>query len=317
MGRYAARRIILTLPTFLGVLIVVFTAVRFIPGDVVSQILDGSYRGDDPEFRAEIKARYGLDQNVVTQFVGWSADVARGDLGRSITSGRPISGELKARLPATAQLGSMALLVSLAVGLPVGVISAVRQDSLLDYAFRGFAILMLSIPSFWLALMAIVYGFVLFGWTPPLRYYSLAEDPWANLQQLWVPAIIMGTGLAGALMRFTRSAMLEVLRQDYVRTARAKGLPAMAVMRGHALRNALIPIITVIGIQLPVLVGGTVILERIFSIPGMGNLLITAIVGTDYPVIQAIVIIAAGMVLLSNLLVDLLYPLVDPRVSLE
>jgi peptide/nickel transport system permease protein len=279
--------------------------------------LDGSYRGNDPEFRAEVEARYGLDQNIAVQFVDWTGQLGRGDLGRSIISGRSIANELKARLPATAELGGMALLISLAVGLPVGVVSAVRQDSVLDYGARGFAILMLSIPSFWFALMVIVYGFVLFGWTPPLRYHSPGEDLSANLQQLWVPAIIMGTGLAGGLMRFTRSAMLEVLRQDYVRTAHAKGLAPSSVMLRHALRNALIPIITIIGIQLPVLVGGTVILERIFSIPGMGNLLITAIVGRDYPVIQAIVLIAAAMVLLSNLLVDLLYPLVDPRITLE
>ena len=317
MGRYAARRALLTLPTFLGVLIVVFTSVRFIPGDVVSQILDNSWRATDEEFRDEIKARYGLDKNIPMQFVDWTGQLARGDLGRSLISGRKVSGELKAKMPATAELGAMALLVGVMVGIPVGVISAARQDTFLDYAARSFAIAMLSIPSFWLALMVIVYGFLWFGWTPPLRYHSLVEDPVLNLKQLWVPSIIMGMGLSGGLMRFTRSAMLEVLRQDYVRTAHAKGVPAMSVLIGHALRNALIPVITIIGIQLPILVGGTVILERIFSIPGMGNFLITAIIGRDYPVIQAIVIIAAAMVLLSNLLVDLLYPLVDPRISLE
>ena len=317
MSSYIIRRVLLTLPTFIGVLIVVFVAVRFIPGGVVQQLLDGSYRGNDPEFREELEERYGLNDNMAVQFLDWAGSIVTGDLGESIITGRSVTSELGSRLPATMELGALALVVSLSVGLPVGIVAAVKQDSMLDYASRSFAILMLSIPSFWFALLVIVYGFVWFGWTPPLRYHSLVEDPSKNLQQLWVPAIIMGSALAGGLMRFTRSAMLEVLRQDYIRTARAKGVQPRVVITRHALRNALIPIITIIGIQLPVMVGGTVILERIFSIPGMGNYLLSAIQGRDYPVIQAVVILASGMVLVSNLLVDLLYPLVDRRIALS
>jgi peptide/nickel transport system permease protein len=226
-----------------------------------------------------------------------------------------VSAEVRRRLPATVELGALALMCSLLIALPIGILSAVKQNTFLDYLGRSFAILQLSVPSFWVGLLAITYGFIWFGWTPPLRHQQIWEDPVENLKILWVPALILGGHLAGSTMRMTRSTMLEVLREDYVRTARAKGLRGRAVVLRHGLRNAVLPVITIIGIQVPVLVGGTVILERIFSIPGMGTYLITALNSRDYPVVQAIVLFSATIVILANLLVDLSYSFIDPRIK--
>jgi peptide/nickel transport system permease protein len=211
----------------------------------------------------------------------------------------------------------MAMAVSILIAIPIGVLSAVKQDSLIDHLTRSFAILILAIPSFWLGLMVIVYGFAWFGWTPPLRYHDPWQDPIANLQHLIAPALILGAGLSGTVLRLTRTTLLEVLRQDYMRTARAKGLGTVSILVTHAMRNSLIPIITVIGVQIPVIVGGTVVLEKIFSVPGMGSFLLAAVQSRDYPVIQAIVIISATVVILSTLAVDLIYPLIDPRIRVR
>jgi peptide/nickel transport system permease protein len=208
----------------------------------------------------------------------------------------------------------MALIISQMISLPVGVISAIRRNTPLDYMARSFAIGLLAVPSFWLALLAIIYGFRWFGWTPPLTYHQLWDDPVANLKTLWLPAIILGGILSGTVMRLTRSTMLEVLRQDYVRTAWAKGLRERVIIIRHCLRNAFIPVITVIGLQVPLLIGGTVVLESIFSIPGMGRFMLDAIQDRDYPVVQGIVLLSATMVVMTNLVVDLTYSLLDPRI---
>ena len=313
MTNYLVRRTLLLIPTLLGVTVVVFLSVRFLPGDVVDQIL-GDFGNVDPAIRAQLEAQYSLNDSVFVQYGDWIADLFRGDFGTSILSGRSVGSELETRLPATFQLGLLALVVSVAIALPVGIIAAVRQDTPIDYVGRSLAILLLAIPSFWLALMAITYGFIWFGWVPPLQYRAIWSDPIDNLRLMWVPTIILGAALSGTVMRLTRSTMLEVVRQDYVRTAWAKGLSERSIILRHELRNAMLPVVTVIGLQVPIVVGGTVILETIFSIPGMGRYLLTSINSRDYPVVQAIVLISAVVVLVSNLFTDMTYSLLDPRI---
>ncbi|MCC7364110.1 MAG: ABC transporter permease [Dehalococcoidia bacterium] len=313
MNTYVIQRLLLILPTMFGVTVVLFMAVRFLPGDAVDQML-GDFGAASPELRRQLEERYSLNNSIPQQYVDWMGELVTGDLGTSITSGRSVSSELQRRLPATFQLGLLAMAFSLMISLPIGIVSAVKQNTPIDYAARSLAIMLLSVPSFWLGLLAITYGFAWFGWTPPLRYEQIWEDPIANLQILWVPALILGGLLSGTTMRIMRSTMLEVLREDYIRTARAKGLGARLVVMRHGLRNAILPVITVIGLQVPVVVGGTVLLERIFSIPGMGSYLLTSLSQRDYPVVQAIVLISASFIILTNLLVDLSYSVIDPRI---
>ncbi len=312
MQRYLARRLLLVIVTLIGVSMVVFMAVRFLPGDVVVQL--AAELGASPEFRAAIEKKYSLGENLPQQYFEWAGDVLSGDLGTSIISTRPVVDELKVRLPPTFQLGLMAMTIALIISLPVGILSAIRQDSFIDFVARSFAIGLLATPSFWIGLLAISYGFIWLGWTPPLRYHNLWEDPVANIKLMWVPALILGTHITGTVMRLTRSTMLEVLRQDYIRTAWSKGLRERVIVTRHALRNAIIPVITVIGMQVPLLLGGTVILEFIFSIPGMGSYFLLSIQLRDYPVVQIVVLISAVAVVMSNLVVDLAYSLFDPRV---
>jgi peptide/nickel transport system permease protein len=313
VNAYVAQRFMLVIPTFLGVTIVLFMAVRFLPGDVVDQIL-GDFGAASPETRHQLEERYSLNDSIPQQYGAWLGDLVTGDLGTSIISGRPVSSEVRRRLPATVELGAFAMIFSLLIALPIGVISAVKQNSIIDFAGRSIAILLLSVPSFWLGLLAITYGFVWFGWAPPLRYEQIWDSPIQNLRIVWVPALILGGFLAGTTMRMTRSTMLEVMNEDYVRTARAKGLQEKAVILRHGMRNAILPVLTVIGLQVPVIVGGTVILERIFSIPGMGSYLLTSLSNRDYPVVQAIVLFSATLIILTNLLVDLSYSVIDPRI---
>jgi peptide/nickel transport system permease protein len=290
MQHYILRRILLLIPTVLGVTVVIFAVMRFLPGDVIDQLTGESTA--DPEIRRQISDRYGLDQPLHEQYFRWMSDIGSGTLGTSILSRRTVASELRARAPVSLQLGAMAIVVSLVVALPIGVLSAAKQDSVQDYLGRGFSILLLAIPNFWLATLAIAYGFVWFGWTPPLRYVDLWDNPVENLKILWVPAVIVGCSLGGSTMRIVRSAMLEVLRQDYMRTAHAKGLSGWTAMTRHGLRNALLPVVTVVGLQVPIVISGTVVVERIFSLPGVGSYLLSSLQQRDYPVVQAIVFIA-------------------------
>lgn len=301
------------IPTLLGVSFIVFALVRQLPGDIIDQIV-ADQGTITQETREQIEDRLGLSDPLPSAYVAWLGELVRGDFGDSLKSRRPVTTELRDRIPVSIELGLLAMLFSVVVALPVGVISAVRQDSIIDYALRSFSILLLAIPSFWAALLAITYGFQWFGWTPPLEYRQFWDEPLTNIRILWVPAIILGGILSGSVMRLTRSTMLEVMRQDYVRTARAKGLHERDVIIRHAMRNAVLPVVTVIGLQVGVTIGGTVILERIFSLPGMGRFLLDSLQSRDYPVIQAIVVISATVVLLSNLIVDLSYAIIDPRI---
>ena len=291
--------------------------VRFLPGDVIDQIL-ADYGPTDPELRFRLEERYGLAGDYTDypeQYVQWLSEIVRGDFGNSFINNRPIAETLINRIPVTFQLGAMAMVISVLIAIPVGVVSAVWQDRFVDHIARSFAIIFLAIPAFWAGQMVIVFGFKWFGWTPPLQFQYFWENPVENIKLLWIPAVILAAALSGSVMRLTRSTMLEVLRQDFVRTARAKGLGERSVVIKHALRNAVLPVITVIGLQTGVLIGGTVILETIFSLPGMGLWLLQSMSSRDYPVVQAVTLIAAVVVVSVNVLVDLSYAFIDPRIK--
>jgi peptide/nickel transport system permease protein len=314
MQRYIHRRILLMIPTLLGVTLVVFFLVRSIPGDV-TDLFSGNYGAQTPEQKAALQKEFGLDKNIPAQYVEWLGKTVRFDFGDSLISARSVNSELSGKLPITLELGVLAIFFSLIIAIPVGVISAIRQDTSVDYAGRSFAIGLLAIPGFWLGTILITLAGRYFIWgVPPTQYVGITENPIANLKLMAVPAFILGGGLSGGVMRFTRSSMLEVLRQDYIRTAWSKGLRERSIVIRHALRNALIPVITVIGLQLPILVGGSVIIEQVYSIPGMGRYYISAVDQHDYPVIQAINILVASVVVFTNLGVDVLYSVLDPRI---
>ena len=314
MTQYALNRILLTIPTLIAVTIIVFVSVRFLPGDVVDHIVGEDYGAATPEYRATLLEYYSLDDSMPQQYARWIFDLVQGDLGTSILSGRSVQGEIGHRLPTSAFLGILAAIIGLAVALPVGILAALKQDTIADYLSRTFAIVLLAVPNFWLALLIITYGFIWFGWTPPLRYHRFWEEPLASMQTLWVPAVILSGSLMAVVMRFLRSSMLEVLRQDYIRTARAKGLKERTVVTRHVFRNAMIPVVTVIGLSLPDLIGGTVIIETIFTIPGLGKYLFDSIQTRDYPVVQGVVLLGAIFTIVANLMVDLSYSVIDPRI---
>lgn len=314
MQRYIARRLLLMIPTLFGVTFIVFIMVRAVPGDVVD-LIAGDFGAADPEAKAALRKEFSLDDNIALQYVNWVGDILRFDMGKSIISDRAVTDELSHRMPVTFELSFLAILVSLTIAIPIGIMSAIRQDSWIDYVGRSFAIGLLAIPGFWIALVLITMAGRYFNWgVPPRSYIAFTENPISNLKALAMPALILGSGLSGGVMRFTRSAMLETLRQDYIRTAWAKGLPERAIIIRHALRNALIPVITVVGLQLPILVGGTVIIETVYSIPGMGRYYVSSVNSLDYPPIQAINIVVALVVVFANFGVDLLYSVLDPRI---
>jgi peptide/nickel transport system permease protein len=311
MHRYLARRLLLVIPTLIGVTIVVFALVRLLPGDAVTMLLqEYAYAKDADEMRAKL----GLDRPGAVQYVEWAGGVLRGDLGTSLRSKAPVGEELLKRMPVTAELGMLGLVVGLLIAIPVGVIAAVRQDRPIDYVSRSVAIGLLAIPGFWLGTLVITLPSLWWQWTPPLRYTPLADDPARNLGHMAIPALILGLGLSGGLMRLTRAQMLEVLRQDYVLTAAAKGLAEWATVTRHALKNAFIPVLTLLGLQISILVSGTVVLESIFVLPGMGRYLLEAVQYRDYPVIQALNLLFATVIVLTNLIVDVCYAWLDPRV---
>ncbi len=312
MQRYILRRLLLTIPALLGVTLLVSAMVRLLPGDAVALMLQdyNSYAKDAEDLRAQL----GLDRPFHEQYLGWIGGIARGDLGKSLRDQTPIRDELATRLPVTFELGILGMIVGLLIAIPLGVYSAVRQDTLSDYLARSGAIAMLAIPGFWLGTLAITLPSLWFKWSPPLRYTRLLDDPGKNLNQMILPAIILGIGLSGSLMRLTRAQMLEVLRQDYIRTARAKGLNERMTVFRHALQNAIIPVITLLGLQTTVLIGGAVVLESIFVLPGMGRYLLESLNNRDYPVVQAIVLIFAAVIIGVNLVIDLMYAWLDPRI---
>lgn len=313
MAAYLLRRLLLTIPTLLLAFTAVFVLLRLIPGDAVTLLFDNSQysRESYEEFRRQL----GISEPLPVQYGKFLRQAVTGDLGRSIWSGRPVVDELvRERLPLTLELSLAAATFGVVIGVSAGILAALRQDSSLDLAVRSIAVAGLAVPGFWLATLVLVLPSIWWGWTLPLGYKSLRQDPSTHLQQIVVPALIMSVGLAAALMRMTRAMMLEVLRQDYVRTARAKGLHGTPVVLRHCLRNAMIPLVSVLGVQLAVLISGTVIFESIFSLPGVGSYLFQGVSRRDYPVVQGVAIFLTTGVVLINLLVDLTYPLLDPRV---
>ncbi len=316
MVNYVIRRLMLFIPTLLLVTIIVFCAVRFVPGSVIELMAAETGEAEDLEASIElIEHRLGLDVPIYVQYGRWLGGICRGDLGTSLWTDRSITDELGSKLPVSIELGFLAIITALLIALPIGIFSAIRQDTTGDYIGRTVAILCISVPGFWLATMVIVYPSIWFGWTPPMEYTSFFKDPLGNLVQFMVPAIIMGLVLSGTTMRMTRTMMLEVLRQDYIRTAWSKGLKEQMIILRHALKNALIPVITIVGLQLPILVGGTVIIETIFGLPGIGRYFIEALSRRDYPVISAVTLMVSAVVMLVNLLVDMVYAYLDPRVQ--
>lgn len=315
-GSYVLKRLLLMVPTLFGITVIVFMMVRFLPGDVVDT-LAGDYGVADPELRQQLRKEYSLDDSMPSQYVNWILGLVRLDLGKSIISGRDVSNEFRHRAPPTAELAFLTIMFSLIVSIPIGVLSATRQNSWADLTARSFAIAFLAVPGFWLGTLVITLPSRWWGWSPPLEYKSLVANPTSNLRTLVIPALILSLPLSGAVMRLTRAQMLEVLRQDYIRTAWAKGLGERTIITRHVLRNALIPVVTIIGLQIPLLLGGVVIMETIFGIPGLGSYLYQSILSRDYPVVQSVNLVTAILVLLINLAVDVTYAYMDPRISLD
>ena len=315
MQAYIVRRLLALVPTLFFASVIVFVTVRLIPGDIIDLMLSQNDIAAAKMGREQLERALGLDQPMWLQYWRWVGKILfHGDFGNSLWQSTPVGEFLFARLPITFELGLMALIVALSIAIPIGVYSATRQDSAGDYLARSFSILMLAIPSFWIGTMVMVFPSIWWGWSPRIQFVSFSADPLANLSQMVTPAIILGFGLSALTMRLTRTMMLEVLRQDYIRTAWAKGLGERLVVLRHALRNALIPVVTLIGLQAPLLIGGAVIMEQIFVIPGMGLLLLDAVSQRDYPVITGVFLIVGVAVMCINLLVDLSYGLLDPKV---
>jgi peptide/nickel transport system permease protein len=312
MLRYIIRRLLFTVVVLWAVSVIVFTAVRLIPGDVCRIVL-ATPDVDEAQCDA-IRRDLGLDEPVVTQYVRYMGGVLRGDFGTTLISKRDVWGEIRTRIPLTLELTLLATLFAIGLALPIGVYSALRRDKAPDYVLRVLTIGWLSIPGFWIGTMLIIFPAKWWGYSPPVGYVDFWKDPFKNLHQLYLPAIALGLALSASLARVTRSSMLEVLRQDYVRTARAKGLAERVTIVRHTLKNAMIPVITLFAIQFGTLLGGTVVLESIFSLPGLGTLTLSSVLIKDYPQVQGLVLFFAAVLVMINLLVDISYAWFDPRI---
>lgn len=312
MQRYILRRVAIMVPTLLGISMVVFFSIRLIPGDVVDVML-GQQTSMGPEQAAEIRRLFGLDRPMYIQYADWAWGILRGDFGNSLRTGRPILPDIMLRMPITLELSILSALIALLVAIPAGILAAVRRGSFSALGAQIFSLAGLSIPGFWLGAMLILVSSRYFGFYGGGTYVSIFADPLRNLRTFMLPSVAVGLGLSASLMRYTRSAVLEVLGEDYIRTAKSKGLGQGTVMVRHTLRNALIPIVTVIGLQLGYLFGGVVIIETVFALPGMGRLVLDAILQRDYPMVQAVILFITVIVMMASLVVDVAYAIVDPR----
>jgi len=310
--RYILRRVGLAIPTLFLVSVIVFGMMRLMPGDVVTRMVEG--HGYAPTLDA-LRRDLGLDRPVHVQYLDWVGGIVlRGDFGRSYWTRQPILDEFLRRFPVTLELAALTILVSVVIGVVIGIVSATRQDTAADYLGRVFAILALSVPYFGLAVLVVVLPSIYFKWTPVWTYVGITRDPLENLKIMLVPALVFGVTRAGPIMRIMRSALLDVLRQDYIRTAWSKGLSERTIVLRHALKNALIPVITLIGLQMPLYIGGSVIIEAIFRLPGIGLFFFEALTKLDYPVVQSVNFIVAALVVGLNLVIDLSYAFLDPRI---
>lgn len=314
MQTYILQRVLLAAVTLVIVAIIAFSILRIMPGSAAEMMVTEQGYAENVE---ALRERLGLNDAVYVQFGHWVGDLLGGSLGESLYTGKPITEEIANRLPVSMRLGIMMLLTGWSVGVPLGVLAAVRQGTALDELSRATAVLFLALPTFWVATMFLVFPSIWFGWAPPLRYVPFTDDPIASTKHLIWPALIGGLPISAGIVRITRTLMLEVLRQDYVRTARAKGLAQRVVLYRHCLRNAAPPLITMMGLQLTTLVAGSVILEQIFGIPGVGRYVLEAAIRRDYPVVQALLLITATLLLVTNLAVDLAYGYLDPRIRLR
>jgi peptide/nickel transport system permease protein len=314
MWKYLTKRFLLMFPTLLGVAIVTFVLIRVIPGDVVELRLAGDRGSVSQEMLASERAKFGLDRPVLEQFVTWIAGVARLDFGTSMWTGSPIWQEIKLRAALSFQVAVMATIVAVLLAVPLGVIAALKQDSWADYAVRIFSIAGLAVPSFWLGIVMILGMLIVFKWLPPMVYTPFWVNPWQNMLQLIWPALAVGYRYSAVATRMTRSAMLEVLREDYIRTARAKGLVQKLVLSRHALKNAMLPVLTVIALEFAFLIGGLVVTEQVFNLNGLGLLFVQAVAHRDYTLIQALVMLVAGCFIVVNFFMDITYAWLDPRI---
>jgi peptide/nickel transport system permease protein len=315
MRNYILRRALMVPITVLGVSLLVSLTLQLLPGNVADIIVAESGGFNTGLTKESVESDLGLDKNVFVRWIDWLGNVAQGDFGEYFRGGRSVGGELEHRLPVTLQLSAMALVLSLLIAIPIGVISAIRQDGVIDYVCRSSAIFMLAAPSFVLGVMFIVLaGEYVPSFLPPVVYHDVWEDPWLNFKQMWAPAVILAFSLAGSVMRLTRSQMLEVLRQDYVRTAWSKGLKERVIVTRHAMRNAFIPVISLIGVQINILISGSIVLEVIFGLPGIGRMLYNDIQTREYLAVQGVLIVVALIVVVINFLVDIAYSMLDPRI---
>jgi len=311
--KYVLRRVLLAVPVLVLSSLIVFGLMRVMPGDALTALMAESGNVGEKELQ-KLRKDLGLDLPYYKQYLVWVWQMVSFNPGDSIFTNEPIPVALRKAIPVTLELATLAMILGLVIAIPIGVLSATHQDRLSDYVGRVVAVSGLSMPEFWLGTLVITFAAIWFHWMPPIGYVSFWESPWKNLQQFLVPAAILGFRLSAATMRMTRSTVLEVLREDYVRTAWAKGLAGKIVVYKHALKNALIPVVTIVGGQLGVLLAGTVVVETIFALPGMGRLTVEAILYRDYPVVQTNVMLVAGTLVALNLLVDMTYAWLDPRI---
>jgi peptide/nickel transport system permease protein len=316
MHTFLIKRFSSMLATLVAVSIAIFLMVRLLPGNIIDLMFGGDATAS-PELRARAAHDLGIDGSYVSQYWRWLKGIFTGDMGHSLLNQRPIGDILGTALPVTIELILLGLIIAIAIGVPLGVISAVRRNSAADFGARFGGLLGLSIPNFWLATLLLIFFSRVVKWTPPLQYVSFFDDPWKNLQEFFMPAIAISVFTLAIVMRMVRATMLEVLNLDYVRTARAKGVPRRRVLRKHALRNALIPAVTVVGFEVGVLIGGAAVVETVFALPGVGFTLLNAIANRDYPVIQDSTLVIAAVFVGVNTLVDLLYGWLDPRISVS
>jgi peptide/nickel transport system permease protein len=310
---YFLRQVLLAIPALLGVILITFILMRAVPGDVVTNLV-GLEGNVSPERMAEMRRMFGLDLPIHVQFGQWFGAALQGDLGSSLRTSRPIVQDLLLRFPVTLELTFLSLVIALIIAIPLGIIAAVRRGTVVDFLVSVFALLGLSIPGFFLGILLILLFSLRLGMLPPAGYVPIQDSLWENLKNMILPSLSLGLVLAAAITRIVRSSMLEVLNRDYIRTARAKGLAERIVTYRHALRNALIPVVTVVGLQFGTLLGGAVIIEQVFSLPGVGRFALEGINLRDYPVVQGAVLLIAAAFILVNLLVDIIYSLIDPRI---
>ena len=314
MWKYLVKRFFLMFPTLLGVAVLIFFLIRVVPGDVVELRMAGDSGVVSKEVLAKERARFGLDRPIWEQFVTWLWGAVRLDFGKSMWTGAPILEEVKLRFALSVQVAIMATIVAVLLAIPLGVIAALKQDTWIDYAVRIFSIAGLATPSFWLGIVFILVLLIVFKWLPPMVYTPFWVDPWQNLAQLIWPAVAVGYRYSAVATRMTRSAMLEVLREDYIRTARAKGLWEKLILSRHALKNAMLPVMTVIGLEFAFLLGGLVVTEQVFNLNGLGLLFVQAVAHRDYTLVQALVMLVAGFFIVVNFAMDVLYAWLDPRI---